>query len=126
MSDDAISYTSHDSEDFDLIEAFLDYHTDNIISLYYEFNQRFSYTPFFLASLKSTDLTDYFIEILYYKDTFKYKTSSLLNFFIKEYNNELDISFTLAEKLLKTCKYNLDYNSWTRFCYAKSKLNEIV
>jgi hypothetical protein len=125
MSDDNISYTSHDSDEFDIIQIFLDYHTDNIISLYYEFKQRFSYTPFFLANLKSTDLTDFFIELLYYKDTFKYKKLPLLNFFLKEYSNELDISFNITEKLLTSCKYKLDYDSWTRFCYTKSKLNEL-
>lgn len=124
MSDDNIS--SHDSDEFDIIQNFLDYHTDNIISLYYEFKQRFSYTPFFLTNLKSTDLTDFFIELLYYKDTFKYKKLPLLNIFFKEYSNELDISFIITQKFLKTCKYNLDYDSWSHFCYTKSKLNELV
>jgi len=124
MSDDNLSDTSSVHNDEDLITPFLDYHTYNIIHLYEDFKNRFTYSPFFLANLKSTDLTDFFIHLLYYNYNPKQNLSHL-KFFSIEYENELCISFNIANNFLKTCKYNLDYNTWTYFCYKKSDLTEL-
>lgn len=124
MSDDNLSDTSSVHNDEDLITPFLDYHTYNIIHLYEDFKNRFTYNPFFLANLKSTDLTDFFIHLLYYNYNPKQNLSHL-KFFSIEYENELCISFNIVNNFLKTCKYNLDYNTWTYFCYKKSDLTEL-
>ena len=124
MSDDNISDTSSVHNDEDLITPFLDYHTYNIIHLYEDLKNRFTYSPFFLANLKSTDLTDFFIHLLYYNYNPKQNLSHL-KFFSIEYENELCISFNIVNNFLKTCKYNLDYNTWTYFCYKKSDLTDL-
>jgi hypothetical protein len=124
MSDDNLSDTSSVHNDEDLTTPFLDYHTYNIIHLYEDLKNRFTYSPFFLANLKSTDLTDFFIHLLYYNYNPKQNLSHL-KFFSIEYENELCISFNIVNNFLKTCKYNLDYNTWTYFCYKKSDLTEL-
>lgn len=121
MSDDNLSDTSSIYNDDDLINSFLDYHTYNIIHLYEQLKNTFTYNPFFLDKLKSTDLTDFFIHLLYYN--YNYNSQQNL-YYIKnfsiEYENELSISFNIVEKFLNTCKYNLDYSTWSYFCYTKS------
>ena len=126
MSDDNLSYISNISNEDDIISYFLDHHTINIIYMYQDLKQRFNaFSPFFLANLKSTHLTDFFITILYYKDTLQYQNPPLIIPFVKEYQNEIDISFNIVQTFLKSCKYNLNYNSWCHFCYYKSNLSEL-
>lgn len=124
MSDDNLSETSSVYNDDDLITSFLDYHTYNIIHLHEHLKNTFTYSPFFLAKLKSTDLTDFFIHLLYYNYNLK-QNLPYIKIFSIEYENELNISFNIVENFLKTCKYNLDYNTWSNFCYTKSNLTEL-
>lgn len=126
MSDDNISYTSSNfnEDEYDLITSFLDYHTYNIIHLYEHLQNTFTYNPFFLGNLKSTHLTDFFIHLLYYKHTLK-DNLPYIKLFSTEYKNELTISFNIVKKFLETCKYNLDFDTWTQFCYTKSNLYEL-
>lgn len=124
MSDDSLSNFDED----DLITDFLDFHTYNIIHLCEDLKNTFTYNPFFLAKLKSTHLTDFFIHLLYYNynnyNTKQQYPPCVKNFSI-EYENELYISFNIVKNFLKTCKYNLDYTTWCHFCYTKSNLTEL-
>jgi len=122
MSDDTTSLN-----DEDIISSFLDYHTMNIISIYQNLKKRFEISsPFFLANLKSTHLTDLFINLIYYKDTMKYQNPPLIQQFLTEYKQELNISFYIVQNFLKSCNHNLNYNSWCNFCYYKSDLYELM
>jgi len=125
MEDSKTSYESHESDSHsDSISNYL----DAILDLYYALLERLSFSPLFLFSIKSTDLTN-FIEnsIDFQNDSLfsSYQQYCLLhkkkyNDFIHEYKNELFISFNMVSNfLVKSLKSPLYIKErhWAMFCF---------
>lgn len=117
---------SDDSSGFDSFEIDK-FHTesiDEILDMYYEFQNRFSYDPFFLGNLQSTDLTEFFTDLLYVSNVSKHTKYHLNNSdfltFSEEYQNELSTSFSSAHSFLLKYDFNLHPSIWAVFCFKNS------
>jgi hypothetical protein len=118
-SDDDLS-SFEDSQDN--LDSFLSKHLDTIIDLFHELQDRF---PYMFGSMKSTVLTDL---ILVSCDLVSLENSSLqmnncystvLNNYIKDYNQELQSSYWLLCMYLDNTKikHNLSTEMWFKFCF---------
>jgi hypothetical protein len=111
------------------IDNIFDNHLNTINNIFYDFKNRFSITPFFLAKLKVTDLTDFIIDLYNFN-----KHGNIINdgtgrgTFNNYYNSELNISYEIITNFLKQNKFNLNlhYNNWINFCYKFSDLYEFL
>jgi hypothetical protein len=117
---------SDDSSGFDSIEIDK-FHTesiDEILDMYYEFKNRFSYDPFFLGNLQSTDLTEFFTDLLFVSNVLKMDKYCVINnefvSFNEEYQNELSTSFSFAHSFLLKYDFNLPSSIWAFFCFKHS------
>lgn len=107
-------------------------HLDQIYNFYIDIKNRFSISPFFLGKLKSTDLTEFIINLYELKynlinaSIFKVN-KNILNQFKNYYNSELLVLYDLIQKLLKEIffKIDLEYDMFVIFCYRYTDLHEI-
>jgi hypothetical protein len=117
------SFSSSNNE----IDKFLHDSLDNIMDMYDDFKCRFAYNPYFLGHLRGTDLTDFFIDVLFaQEDTENILTKkdyTLFYTFHEEYQNELNTSFAIVDNFLSKYKYSLSPSSWAVFCLQFSIIN---
>ena len=117
------NYQSNSYDDF--IDKFYTFHLDEIIDIYYEFKQRFSLSPFFLAELKSTELTEFSIDSILNNLNLPKINDEYIEYFNYYYKNEIYTSYKIMARFLKTWKYNLTEKNWIIFCYIHTDLYEI-
>lgn len=101
---------------------FLSEYTENMLDIFDDLKKRFSLNPDFLCDLKSTQFIDFISTIiLYNKYTHKVNFSENdLIYFYNIYNKEIDISYHIVNKFVKTFKIDLDCNNWIQFCCKNS------
>lgn len=133
MGDPTTNQESMSPSDYyhpDLIDSFISRHMDDILDLYYEFQDRFRFNPFFLANLKITDLTDFCVDCVFYDESFGIKLSipqtKIQSQFEKDYFTELRLSYKLINTLLSQFDVICSYNEWICFCIKYSMLTEFV
>lgn len=110
------------------IDAFISEHLDDILDMFYEFQERFSWCPFFLANLKSTHLTDFLIDVVFnnrHRQPLNRTQLVLYERFIVEYEVELHISLTMVNTFLNRFKCTVPPLSWALFCFSFSDLSEV-
>jgi hypothetical protein len=111
------------------IDSFISNYLDDVLDLYYEFQERFSWSPFFLGRLKSTDLTDFLVDCIFIprniKSRITYTSLSLYEPFLQEYRQELHVSFTMIDKFLSCLKVQIKRPDWGLFCFHNSDWYEI-
>jgi len=117
----------------ELIDTFISRHMDDILDLYYEFQDRFRFNPFFLGVLKITDLTDFCVNCVFYDSgvsSFGIKLSlpqtKIQSRFETDYFTELRLSYKLVNTLLSQFDVICSYNEWICFCIKYSMLTEFV
>jgi hypothetical protein len=117
------SYSSSNNE----IDKFLHDSLDNIMDMYDDFKCRFAYNPYFLGHLRGTDLTDFFIDVLFIQEDTENiitkKDYTLFYTFYEEYQSELSTSFAIVDNFLSKYKYNLSPSLWAVFCLQFSITN---
>jgi len=114
--DHSYTSTSDVSEGEDPIDLFFQNNLDEIIDMFYEFQERFSHNPFFLQRLESSHLTDLFIDCLFGQKTHQVLNESNCAFYT-EYQPEVDTSFTIAYSFLYRHRFKLSHALWVKFCY---------
>jgi hypothetical protein len=105
------------------IDTFLSDSLDDIMDMYDEFKSRFSYDPFFLGYLQSTELTEFFTDILFVKAHLRSKSpqnSNVYDNFCEEYEKEISTSFAFAHPFLMKHDFNLAISTWALFCFKYS------
>ena len=112
------------------IDIFISEHLDDILDIFYDFRERFSWCPYFLAHLQCTHLTDFFTDILFHPQNFKSRRLTrtqieLYDRFIREYESELHTSLSIADGFLSKFKRNLLPLDWALFCFSFSDLGEV-
>lgn len=92
---------------------------DDILDLYYDFQDRFSFNPFFLGHLRIINFTNLIINILDNRYDNKYNkfNTDNLDLFKKNYQSELTISYDIIIKFLKQFKQSIPIDIWAQFCY---------
>lgn len=105
------------------IDTFLSDSLDDIMDMYDEFKSRFSYDPFFLGHLQSTELTEFFTDVLFVKDHLRSKSpdnSDVYYNFCEEYEKEISTSFAFAHAFLMKHDFHLEPSTWALFCFTYS------
>lgn len=104
------------------IDTFLSDSLDDIMDMYDEFKSRFSYDPFFLGHLQSTELTEFFTDIIFVKDPNMNTNinSDVYENFCEEYEKEISTSFAFAHSFLTKHDFNLAISTWALFCFKYS------
>ena len=102
---------------------FLDQYNETILDIYYDFKNRFSFSPLFFSYLKPSDLTRFVTDTLF--DNYpSMKHNNYITNYSDEYRNELSISYNIITPFFQQFQYQLDYNTWVNFCYLYSDLVE--
>jgi hypothetical protein len=118
---------------FDNIDIFNLNHLHDIIDLSFDIHNIYSLTPYFLCDLNAQNLIDLFlfcdpnnnyhnsyIQKLYiYRNKTKIKSCSL-DFFIKEFYNEIQLLLNIINKFLKPFKYQCTFDILSIYCYTYS------
>jgi hypothetical protein len=107
--------TSDASEDEDQVDKFFENNLDAIIDMYDEFRERFSHNPYFLQKLVSSNLTDFFIDCLFENNQVRSLNERDICV-LQEYENEINISYSIVYSFLYKFKYRLPQNHWIQFC----------
>jgi len=106
---------------------------DTILDIYYDFESRFSHNPAFLGNLKSTDITDLLIAVIY-EDEHKIKSMTevysnyrdIYEAFVIENENDIITSYQRILPLFKTYKAPLSTSVWWGFTFKVSDLAEFL
>jgi hypothetical protein len=110
------------------INHFLYHHTNDIIDLFYNLKSHFKISsPFFLAKLKSENLTELIVISIFFEISDmdkKHFNQNFFNYFFDYYYSEIEISYKIFQKTLKTEK-KITLNSWIYFCIINSDLYEV-
>ena len=125
-------HSDTDSEKYFLEEsfqdAFLSKHIEDIIDIFYEFQQRFGYDPPFLHYLKAPRLTDLFVECASNKRPIfqTVPNNYVFDKFQEEYQNEIYISYSIINNFTANSTFDIKvkYSDWTYFCFNYSDVSE--
>lgn len=119
----------HQTQDQNKIQKFICNNLDDILDIYYDFKDRFSFNPYFLGLCKPTDLSDFFAMCLYNNGESPRSASSasrtLQERFQTEYSNELSTSYYIVATFLEQFDHVLIPLVWIRFCIKHSDLCEM-
>lgn len=110
------------------IDMFISEHLDDILDMFYEFQERFSLCPYFLANLKCVHLTDFLIDVIFHNAGHRRLTRAqlvLYERFIFEYESELHISSTTINGFVTPFKRRVPPLDWALFCFSFSDLGEV-
>lgn len=102
--------------DSDKIELFITNETDYIMDLYYDLQDRF---PYFLDKARFPDIINLVIDNIFgiYKNNKRYNLKDF-EYFIREYNSEINASiYVINNYLSKYKKSTITYNVFTKFAY---------
>jgi hypothetical protein len=127
--DDYLSDDSYETEEYqvdidDKINIFISNYLDNMIDIYLDFEERFSYTPAFLEYAKenSTILVGFIIDYLF-KNT-SIQTNKDTSKFERLYKNEINNSYNIIKNFTKHAYGKvINLNDWIQFCYCMSNTN---
>lgn len=110
------------SSDKDPVSEFMDKHLDDVLDMYYHFQDCFRYCPEFLGKLKSINLTDFILMHLHNiactvsrTHTHKYQN------FVDEYQRELNISYSCVNGFTwKWYGKQIPQDTFYKFCHEYS------
>jgi hypothetical protein len=105
----------------DEINNFISNHLDNMIDIFLDFEERFSYVPEFLEQAKktSTVLVSFIIDYLF--KNVRVKTKKDTTYFEEEYKNEINNSYNIIFNFVKySTGKTILLKDWINFCYCMS------
>jgi hypothetical protein len=105
----------HDKFEKHLIDKFISNETDNIIDIYYDIQDRF---PYFLNNSRFPDFMNFIIDNNFglYNNNKKYNQAHI-DYFIYDYNTEINTCLYLINKYLYYKKTSIDYTIFVEFAY---------
>lgn len=105
----------------ELIDEFLYFETENIISLFYNINSRFNHcSPFFLDYLEVCHLSDFIIRSLFFSKQNSNLHNNVLNLFKLTYSTELNVTYNILSEYITT----VEFHDWVLFCIKYTNLSE--
>lgn len=126
------SSQEHDStQSVDQTDEFVTFHLHDVLDIYFDFKERFSYNPYFLEYMRSTHLTDYITHVLYGSP---YPSVGVTNYtkpeyvyerFLIEYQTELAVSGQFIERFLRQFNHTSSAAIWNEFCFYLSYVEDL-
>jgi len=117
------SYVSDDESND--INKFISKHLDQMLDIYDDLKDRFGISnAYFLAWMKGTDFTDFLVSSFFEECYTTSKDSKDLDWFIEEFEKEIDVSFNIIFKFAISVKFEkrLSKHAWSQFCLRSSIL----
>lgn len=114
----------------ELIQMFLSEHLDTILDMYYDIEDRFKMNPLFLGNMKSTDLTAFFIQTIFYDRKNKRNSHDLewvaLMGYYTDFMNEIYTSHVIINSFLSRFDIMCPLREWIEFCTKFSILENKI
>lgn len=111
------------SSEKDPVSEFMDKHLDDVLDMYYHFQDCFSYCPEFLGKLKSINLTDFILMHIQAQTPGHTRCTSTQKYqnFVDEYQRELYISYSCVNGFTrKRYGIQIPLDVFYKFCYEYS------